>query len=492
MTQRWLRTARWPEQAEAAPARGAGAAPYRGGDAMDVTLKGPFIALADQKETIAARGDTLGELLEAVAQAEPGLGRRMFTAQGAIAPELDVRVNGVDARLLGGVKAALLPQDSVVLAPYPLEPMTPRQAERYARQMILGEIGAAGQARLTAARVAVIGAGGLGAPAATYLAAAGVGHLVIIDGDRVERSNLQRQPLHRDEDVGRPKAESAARSLRAINPDIEVIAVEEFLAADNALELLRGCDVIVNGSDNFPTRYLVSDAAVLLGRPLVDASILRFEGRLSVYLPRQGCYRCLFPEPPPPGSVPSCAEAGVIGALGGQMGSLQALETIKLITGAGESLGGRLLVYDALMGEERRFRLRRDPHCAACGDHPTLTELVDYEAFCGVEAPREAQEGLGIPVPEALALREDPRVQWLDVRAQGAVDRPTIPGALRLPLEELGSGEALDGARPVVVFCEIGRRSLLAAERLMRHGIDARSLEGGIVAWTAAGLDLTC
>ncbi len=458
---------------------------------MDLELEGAYVALADETRRMELEGDTLGALLAAAAQKAPRLGRRIFTVSRALAPECEVRLNGVDARLLGGLSAVLRPGDRIVLAPYPLWPLTPRQAERYARQMVLGEIGAAGQARLAAARVAVVGAGGLGAPAATYLAAAGVGHLVIIDGDRVERSNLQRQPVHRDEDVGRPKAESAARTLKALNPDIEVTAVTRFLDAGNALELLGGCDVIVNGSDNFPTRYLVSDAAVLLGRPLVDASILRFEGRLAVYLPRQGCYRCLFPEPPPPGSVPSCAEAGVIGALGGQMGSMQALEAIKLITGAGESLGGRLLVYDALTGEQRRFAMARDPHCAVCGDRPSQTRLIDYEAFCGVGAPHEPGEGLGISVPEALALRADPSVQWLDVRPAGALDRPTIPGALRLPLEDIGGGEALDAARPVVVFCEIGRRSQLAADLLSQNGFAARSLEGGIVAWAAAGLELT-
>ena len=458
---------------------------------MDVQFEGGFAALAEQGESLAAEGGTLEELLTSVAERAPRLGRRLFTAQGMLAGEVDVRVNGVDARLLGGLRAVLRPEDRVSIGPYPLKAMTPREAERYARQMILAEVGAAGQARLAAARVAVIGAGGLGAPAATYLAAAGVGHLVIIDGDRVERSNLHRQPVHHDADVGRPKAESAADTLRALNPDVEVTAVSEFLTAENALRILGDCDVVVNGSDNFPTRYLVSDACVLLGRPLVDASILRFEGRLAVYLPRMGCYRCLFPEPPPPGSVPSCAEAGVIGALGGQMGSLQALEAIKLITGAGESLGGRMLVYDALTGEQRRFTLAPDPHCAVCGDPPLQTSLVDYEAFCGVLAPHAAEEGLGIAVPDALALRSDPKVQWLDVRAAGALDRPTIPGAMRVPLEELGQGEMLDRGRPVVVFCEIGRRSMLAAERLGREGIAARSVEGGIVAWTAAGLDLT-
>jgi len=457
---------------------------------MRLTVHDDFRALAGARELSLPDAGTLGEVLEAAAQAAPALRGRTFTLHGALAPELALTVNGVEARLLGGLRAALRPGDRIELGPSSYPPFTPREAERYARQMILGEIGAVGQQRLRAARVAVVGAGGLGAPAATYLAAAGVGQLVVIDGDRVERSNLQRQPVHRDEDVGRPKAQSAARTLRALNPDVEVIAVERFLDAGNALEILSGADVIVNGSDNFPTRYLVSDAAVLLGRPLVDASILRFEGRLMVFLPRWGCYRCLFPSPPPPGSVPSCAEAGVIGALGGQMGSLQALEAIKLITGAGESLGGQMLLWDALRGEQHRFALPHDPDCPVCGEHPTQTDLVDYVAFCGIEGPGERAD-LGISVAEAARLQDDPGVQWLDVRVPGAMARPTIPGAIRLPLEELGRGDVLDAGRPVVVFCEIGRRSHLAAERLAREGIAARSLEGGIVAWTAAGLSLT-
>ncbi len=457
---------------------------------MDIELEGGFQALAPGGG-IVAFGGTIGELLAAAAQAAPALGRRVMTATGALAPEVDVRLNGIDARLWGGLRALVRPDDRILVRPYRPDPLSPGQAERYTRQLILVEIGPAGQARLGGARVAVIGAGGLGSPAATYLAAAGVGHLVIIDGDRVERSNLQRQPIHRDEDVGAPKADSAARTLRAINPDIEISAVNGFLTAENALGLLRECDVIVNGSDNFPTRYLVSDAAVLLQKPLVDASILRFEGRISVHLPRQGCYRCLFPSPPPPGSVPNCAEAGVVGALGGQIGAMQALEAIKLITGAGESLGGRLLVYDALSGEQHRFTLPRDPECPVCGDHPSQASLIDYEAFCGVGVPQERSDLLGISVADAMRLRSDPAVQWLDVRPPGALERPTIPGARRLPLEEIGAGETLEPGRPVVVFCDIGRRSLLAAERLARSGIDARSLQGGLVAWLAAGLELT-
>jgi len=436
-----------------------------------------------------ASGSTARELIRELTQRWPALGDLLLAPRGGLAPRAQVLVNGMDVRLLGGLGAALLPRDRIEIETLSPAPLLPREAERYARQIILGEIGPWGQARLGRATVAVVGAGGLGAPAATYLAAAGVGHLRVIDGDVVERSNLHRQPIHRDRDVGGPKAKSAARALRELNPDIEVEAVDQYLGAANALGLLQDCDLIVNASDNFPTRYLVSDAAVLLGRPLVDASILRFEGRLMVFLPRQGCYRCLYPVPPEPGSVPSCGEAGVIGALGGEIGSLQALEAVKLITGAGESLGGQMVVFDALSGARHAFRLPRDPGCPVCGDHPTQLGLVDYEDLCGVAAPARDAPALTVSVTDAIALRGDPRVQWVDVRRQDRGERPTIPGAVRMPLEALDP-EALDRGRPVVLFCDIGRRSLLAAQELLRRGVPARSLEGGVVAWTAAGQEL--
>ena len=265
---------------------------------------------------------------------------------------------------------------------------TEEQVRRYARHIILPGIGADGQRRLLDARVLVIGAGGLGSPVAMYLAAAGVGTLGVLDFDRVDESNLQRQILHDTSDVGRPKVESAVSRLRAINPGIEVVPHDTLLSSANAFDVLRGWDVVVDGTDNFPVRYLVNDATQMLGIPLVYGSIHQFDGQATVFLPGDAapCYRCLFPEPPPPGVVPSCAEGGVFGVLPGIVGSIQATEAIKLITGLGDSLAGRLLIFDALRMDFTEVRVRRDPSCPVCGDAPTITELIDYDAFCGVPA----------------------------------------------------------------------------------------------------------
>ena len=261
--------------------------------------------------------------------------------------------------------------------------LTLEQARRYARHIILPEVGSLGQRKLLAAKVLLIGAGGLGSPASMYLAAAGVGTVGIVDYDAVDLSNLQRQIVHGHSNVGEPKVESAAERLHEINPDVNVVPHNEPLSSANAMEIIGQYDIVVNGSDNFPTRYLVNDACYLLGKPLVDGSLFRFEGRANVYLPGQGCYRCLFPAPPPPGAVPSCAEAGVLGAMCGVIGTIQAVETIKLILGIGDSLVNRLLLFDSLSMEFREVRIPRDPDCPLCGDHPTIHELIDYEAFCG-------------------------------------------------------------------------------------------------------------
>jgi molybdopterin/thiamine biosynthesis adenylyltransferase len=257
------------------------------------------------------------------------------------------------------------------------------QARRYARHIILTEVGPIGQRKLLAAKVLLIGAGGLGSPAALYLAAAGVGTLGVVDYDVVDLSNLHRQIIHGHANIGRPKVESVAQRLRDVNPDVGVVAHGEPIAASNALGIINSYDVVVNGSDNFPTRYLVNDACYLLGKPLVDGSLFRFEGQATVYLPGKGCYRCLFPAPPPPGAVPSCAEAGVLGAMCGVIGTIQAVETIKLLLGLGEPLVNRLLLFDSLGMEFREVNTRRDPNCPLCGDNPTIRELIDYEAFCG-------------------------------------------------------------------------------------------------------------
>ena len=263
------------------------------------------------------------------------------------------------------------------------EALSPYQVKRYSRHIIMPQVGSKGQRKLLESRVLVVGAGGLGSPVAIYLALAGVGTIGIVDFDTVDVTNLQRQLLHHDNDVGRPKVESARETLNSYNPDVTVITHDVPLTSDNALEIMAGFDVIVNGADNFAARYLINDAAYLSGKPLIDGSILMFDGTAAVFIPGQGCYRCLFPEPPPPGEVPSCAEAGVLGMLPGMVGTIQAAETVKLIMGIGESLAGRLLLIDALDMEFRTVKLRRNVECPLCGDSPTVTELIDYEAFCG-------------------------------------------------------------------------------------------------------------
>jgi adenylyltransferase/sulfurtransferase len=265
-----------------------------------------------------------------------------------------------------------------------VRPLTPYQVSRYSRHIIMPQVGSAGQRKLLDASVLVVGAGGLGSPICIYLALAGVGTVGIVDFDTVDVTNLQRQILHHNDDVGRPKVESARETLLAYNPDLNVALHEEPITSANAMGIMEGYDVIINGADNFPARYLVNDAAYLSGKPLVDGSILMFDGQATVFLPGQGCYRCLFPSPPPPGEVPSCAEAGVLGMLPGMVGTIQATETAKLILGVGTSLASRLLLIDALDMEFRTVKVRRNPDCPLCGDHPTVTQLIDYEAFCGV------------------------------------------------------------------------------------------------------------
>ena len=264
--------------------------------------------------------------------------------------------------------------------------LTLYQVQRYSRHIIMPQVGSVGQRKLLDAKVLIIGAGGLGSPVAIYLALAGVGTIGIVDFDTVDVTNLQRQILHHNDDVGRRKVESARETLESYNPGVKVVAHEEPLTSDNAMGIIAQYDVVVNGADNFPARYLVNDASYLSDKPLVDGSILIFDGQTTVYLPGHGCYRCLFPEPPPPGEVPSCAEAGVLGMLPGLVGSIQATETVKLIMGIGKSLAGRLLLIDGLDMEFREVRIRRNPNCPLCGDNPTITELIDYEAFCGVPA----------------------------------------------------------------------------------------------------------
>jgi adenylyltransferase/sulfurtransferase len=359
---------------------------------------------------------------------------------------------------------------------------------RYSRHLIMPEVGMEGQQRLKAAKVLCVGAGGLGSPLALYLAAAGAGTLGIVDFDVVDYTNLQRQILHSTADVGRKKLDSAAEKLKAINPYLDIRAFETRLTSDNALELVRQFDMVVDGTDNFPTRYLVNDACVLTGKPNVYGSIFRFEGQVSVFATRGGpCYRCLYPEPPPPGLVPSCAEGGVLGILPGLVGVMQATEAVKLILGRGEPLVGRLLLVDALGMRFRELKLRKDPSCPACGEHPTLTKLVDYEAFCGVRG-EESPASAGVPEVTAEELKRDldagEDVFILDVREPHEYQICNLGGHL-IPLGELPRrAHELDSSRQIVAHCHIGVRSAKAVAFLRHAGFrKVRNLAGGIRAW---------
>jgi adenylyltransferase/sulfurtransferase len=369
----------------------------------------------------------------------------------------------------------------------PSPPFRADQYERYRRHLVLPELGAEGQQRLLAARVLLIGAGGLGCPLAQYLAAAGVGTLGIVDPDVIDASNLQRQVLYATRDVGRPKVEVARERVLAQNPDVRVEAHALQLVAGNALEILAGYDVIVDGSDNFPTRYLANDACVRLGKPNVHGSVFRFEGQASVFDARRGpCYRCLYPEPPPPGAAPSCAEGGVLGVLPGLVALIQATETIKLVTGLGEPLIGRLLQLDALEMSFQEFRLRKDPACPVCGERPTVTELIDYEGFCGIRHETPLREKSAVEVAALRARGED--FLLLDVREPEEHERARIDGARLIPLGELPirlAELATWKDRTVVVHCRSGGRSARACRLLEEQGFaDVWNLTGGIDAWS--------
>jgi adenylyltransferase/sulfurtransferase len=357
---------------------------------------------------------------------------------------------------------------------------------RYSRHLLLPEVGAAGQARLKAGRVLVVGAGGLGSPAALYLAAAGVGRIGLADFDTIDVSNLQRQVLYDTRDVGRPKAERARERLAALNPHVEVAVHPERLTKDNARSVLSGYDVVLDGTDNFATRYLTNDACFLLGLPNVYGSIYRFEGQVSVFQRGRGpCYRCLYPAPPEPGLVPSCAEGGVLGVLPGVVGSLQATEALKLLLGVGRSLAGRLLLYDALALEFREIALRRDPACPLCGESPTITDLADYDALCGAGGA-VLPEGAEMAPAEVRAWRERGEAfQLLDVREPEEAAVAAIAGSVLVPLGSLpGRLSEVDRTRPVVVYCRSGARSARAVALLRGAGLGRTyNLAGGILAW---------
>jgi sulfur-carrier protein adenylyltransferase/sulfurtransferase len=373
----------------------------------------------------------------------------------------------------------------------PADGLTVDEVRRYSRHLIIPDVGMAGQKRLKNAKVLCVGAGGLGSPALMYLAAAGVGTLGVIDFDIVDESNLQRQIIHGQSDVGRPKAESAAASIKEINPLVEVIVHNEALSNDNVMEIFAGYDLIVDGTDNFATRYMVNDAAVLLGKPYVWGSIYRFDGQASVFWAEHGpCYRCLYPEPPPPGMVPSCAEGGVLGVLCASIGSIQVNEAIKLLTGIGEPLVGRLMIYDALEMTYRSVKVRKDPECPLCGKNPTITELVeDYEAFCGAisEEAADAAKDSTISAQELKKMLEGDDIFLVDVREPNEYEIVSIPGATLIPKGEFLSGAALERLpqdKKVVLHCKSGARSAEALAIVKDAGFsDAVHLGGGVLAW---------
>ena len=365
------------------------------------------------------------------------------------------------------------------------------EIRRYSRHLILPEVGLAGQKRIKATSVLCIGAGGLGSPIAMYLAAAGIGKIGIVDFDTVDYSNLQRQILHTDADVGRSKAESAKETIQGINPHCEVVIHNTRISSENALDLIRPYDIVVDGTDNFPTRYLTNDACVILKKPNVYGSIFRFEGQASVFAPHLGgpCYRCLYPEPPPPGMVPSCAEGGVLGVLPGIIGCIQTTEILKLALAKGNLLVGRLLLFNALDMKFRELKLRRDPQCPVCGDHPTIKELIDYEQFCGiVPDPEPTSNPDEVTVQEMKKALDNPSlgITVIDVREPFEYEIAKVAGVPLLPLSQLNERfTELDPNQQYYLHCKVGQRSLQALGFLRQQGFKyVKSVKGGIAAWS--------
>ncbi len=463
--------------------------------AVTVLIPTPLRPFVGGRDALKLEAGSVGELLEQLTGEHAALKPHLFADDGRLRSFVNIYVNDRDIRQLAQRETLVQPGDTVSIIPSiaggtavaeELPKLSHEEILRYSRHLILPDVGLEGQKKLKAARVLLVGAGGLGSPAALYLAAAGVGTLGLVDFDVVDKTNLQRQILHGTSTVGRPKLESAAARIRDLNPNVRVEPFETRLTSQNALDIIREFDVVADGTDNFPTRYLVNDACVLLGKPNVYGSIFRFEGQASVFYAKQGpCYRCLYSEPPPPGLVPSCAEGGVLGVFPGIIGSIQAMETIKLILGAGEPLIGRLLLFDALKLQFRELKLAKDPDCPVCGVHPTVTKLIDYEAFCGIAA-EPAYDGAEISPQELQAewLR-NPDLVVIDVREPHEHEIARIDGAVLIPLGELPErlGE-LDGHREIVTHCHHGARSLKALDILKGAGFSkVRSLRGGIDAW---------
>jgi adenylyltransferase/sulfurtransferase len=479
-----------------------------------INIPTPLRPFTDKKESVEVSGATVGELLADLTTRYEGLRKHLYADNGKLRNFVNVYLNDEDIRYLQREQTPVKAGDTLSIVPSvaggapvtaeeakkgaamaeDLPNLNPEEIKRYSRHLIMPEVGMDGQRRLKASSVLCIGAGGLGSPAAMYLAAAGIGRLGIVDFDVVDFSNLQRQLLHTTNDVGRTKLDSAKSKVTALNPHVQVDTYEEALSSQNAMRLFQGYDVILDGTDNFPTRYLVNDACVLSGIPNAYGSIFRFEGQASVFGTKEGpCYRCLYPEPPPPGLVPSCAEGGVLGVLPGIIGVIQATETIKLLTGIGEPLIGRFLIYDALKMRFRELKLKKDPECPVCGPNPTVTELIDYEQFCGVRPEPQQTQATGAAVNEweitpvdlkkKLDAGETPFI--LDVREPNEYQINRIPGSTLIPLGELPRRyQELPKDREIVAHCKMGGRSAKAQDFLKSVGFtNVKNLKGGILEW---------
>jgi sulfur-carrier protein adenylyltransferase/sulfurtransferase len=465
-----------------------------------VLIPTPLRQYADKHDSVELQGATVGEVLTALTARFGDLRRHLYTDEGKLRSFVNVYVNDDDIRYLNKDATPLKDGDTVSIVPSiaggtagveaPPTTLSKEEILRYSRHLIMPEVGMDGQLKLKNAKVALIGTGGLGAPLGMYLAAAGVGRIGLVDFDVVDFTNLQRQVIHGTKDVGRKKLDSAADTMLDINPYVEIDRHEVALTSENALQILKNYDLVVDGTDNFPTRYLVNDACVLLKKPNVYGSIFRFEGQATVFAyPGGPCYRCLYPEPPPPGLVPSCAEGGVLGILPGVIGLIQATETVKLILGAGEPLVGRLLLYDALAMRFRELKLRRNPECPVCGDHPTIHELIDYQEFCGV--PNQAHEPAPVegeidPVEVKAKMDRGDRFVLIDVREPHEYQICRIPNARLIPLGDLPKRvNELNSADEIVAHCKSGVRSGKAVDFLKQAGFKkVRNMKGGTLAWS--------
>ena len=473
-----------------------------------VLIPTPLRQFTGKQDSVLVAGGTVGEVLQALTAQYPDLRKQIFTDEGKVRSFVNVYLNDEDIRYLSKDATAAKEGDTISLvpsiaggsavevppAPAPEATLSKDEILRYSRHLIIPEVGIEGQQKLKAAKVLLVGAGGLGAPLGLYLAAAGIGKIGIVDFDVVDFTNLQRQVIHATADVGRKKLDSAAAKMQAINPHVKITKHETALSSENALDILKDYDIVVDGTDNFPTRYLVNDACVLLGKPNVYGSIFRFEGQATVFAYEGGpCYRCLYPEPPPPGLVPSCAEGGVLGILPGTIGLIQATEAVKLILGIGEPLVGRLLLYDALSMKFRELKLRKNPECPVCGEHRTITKLIDYHQFCGVPQPsaapvQEARLNEGeIDVTELKQkLDRGDNFVLIDVREPHEYQIGNIPGSRLIPLGQFPQhvGE-LDPEADIVIHCKSGMRSARACGILRQAGFKhVRNVVGGILAWS--------